>query len=94
MFKHLSPLLLVGLCLLFFTSLGRAQEVKDEAKKTPEEIAAKKHIEEMEDPKIKADSAWMMVSTAFVMLMVPGLALFYGGMVRRKNILAGVRKTD
>jgi ammonium transporter len=36
----------------------------------------------------KGDSAWMLVSTAFVMLMVPGLALFYGGMVRRKNILA------
>jgi ammonium transporter len=34
------------------------------------------------------DTAWMLVATAFVMLMVPGLALFYGGMVRRKNILA------
>ncbi|MBI3824226.1 MAG: ammonium transporter [Planctomycetes bacterium] len=41
----------------------------------------------MDDPKIKGDSAWMMVATAFVMLMVPGLALFYGGMVRRKNVL-------
>jgi ammonium transporter len=37
---------------------------------------------------IKADTAWMLVSTAFVMLMVPGLALFYAGMVRRKNVLA------
>ncbi|MGL6073061.1 MAG: ammonium transporter [Fimbriiglobus sp.] len=36
----------------------------------------------------KGDTAWMLVSSAFVMLMVPGLALFYGGMVRRKNILA------
>ncbi len=34
------------------------------------------------------DTAWMLVATAFVMLMVPGLALFYGGMVRRKNVLA------
>src|SRR5262245_47428566 len=33
------------------------------------------------------DTAWMLISTALVMLMVPGLALFYGGMVRRKNIL-------
>lgn len=33
------------------------------------------------------DTAWMLVSTGLVMLMVPGLALFYGGMVRRKNIL-------
>jgi Amt family ammonium transporter len=33
------------------------------------------------------DTAWMLVSTAFVMLMTPGLALFYGGMVRSKNVL-------
>lgn len=31
--------------------------------------------------------AWMLTSTAFVLLMVPGLALFYGGMVRSKNVL-------
>jgi ammonium transporter, Amt family len=36
----------------------------------------------------RGDIAWMLISTALVMLMVPGLALFYGGMVRRKNILA------
>jgi len=34
------------------------------------------------------DTAWFLISTALVWLMVPGLALFYGGMVRRKNILA------
>ena len=34
------------------------------------------------------DTAWMMVATALVLLMtIPGLALFYGGLVRRKNIL-------
>jgi Amt family ammonium transporter len=33
------------------------------------------------------DTAWMLTSSALVMLMVPGLALFYGGMVRRKNVL-------
>ncbi|WP_410210939.1 ammonium transporter [Aquirhabdus sp.] len=40
-------------------------------------------------PKIdKGDSAWMLTSTALVLLMtIPGLALFYGGMVRRKNVL-------
>src|SRR5690606_1670419 len=33
--------------------------------------------------------AWMMVSTAFVLMMTgPGLALFYGGLVRKKNILS------
>jgi ammonium transporter len=33
------------------------------------------------------DTAWMLVSTGLVLLMVPGLALFYAGMVRRKNVL-------
>ncbi len=32
-------------------------------------------------------TAWMMISTALVLLMVPGLAFFYGGMVRAKNVL-------
>ncbi|MFY9398466.1 MAG: ammonium transporter, partial [Desulfomonilia bacterium] len=33
------------------------------------------------------DTAWMLVATALVMLMTPGLALFYGGLVRSKNVL-------
>src|ERR1035437_5930824 len=34
------------------------------------------------------DTSWMIVATAFVLLMtIPGLALFYGGLVRRKNVL-------
>ncbi len=37
---------------------------------------------------VKGDVTWMMVSTVLVMLMVPGLALFYGGLVRSKNMLS------
>ena len=33
------------------------------------------------------DSAWVLTSSALVLFMTPGLALFYGGMVRRKNVL-------
>ena len=45
-----------------------------------------------EPPKVETkldagDTAWMLMSTGLVLLMVPGLALFYGGMVRRKNVL-------
>jgi len=37
----------------------------------------------------KGDTAWMLISTVLVTLMViPGLALFYGGLVRQKNMLA------
>ncbi len=34
------------------------------------------------------DTAWLMISAALVMLMTPGLAFFYGGLVRRKNVLS------
>jgi Amt family ammonium transporter len=39
------------------------------------------------------DTAWMMVSIALVMLMTPALALYYGGMVRRKNILGTIMQS-
>ena len=34
------------------------------------------------------DTAWILASTALVMLMTPGVGLFYGGMVRGKNVVA------
>ena len=34
--------------------------------------------------------AWMLVCSALVLLMTPGLAFFYGGLVRRKNVLSTV----
>ena len=37
-----------------------------------------------------ADTGWVLVSSALVMLMTPGLALFYGGLVRSKNILGTI----
>ena len=41
------------------------------------------------DPLNSGDTAWMITSSALVLLMtIPGLALFYGGMVRKKNVLA------
>lgn len=45
-------------------------------------------ITSAEDTLSGGDTAWMLVATAFVMLMTPaGLALFYGGMTRSKNVL-------
>jgi ammonium transporter len=40
-----------------------------------------------------ADTSWLLVSSALVMLMLPGLALFYGGMARRKNVLGTMMQT-
>ncbi|MEI8205338.1 MAG: ammonium transporter [Kiritimatiellales bacterium] len=34
------------------------------------------------------DTAWLLISTALVFLMIPGLAFFYGGLVRKKNVLS------
>jgi Amt family ammonium transporter len=36
------------------------------------------------------DTAWVLMATALVMVMLPGLALFYGGLVRRKNVLSTI----
>lgn len=36
----------------------------------------------------KGDTAWMLVASAFVLLMTPGLAFFYGGMVNKKNVIS------
>ena len=39
------------------------------------------------------DTAWVLTSTALVMFMTPGLALFYGGLVRRKNVLSTIMQS-
>jgi Amt family ammonium transporter len=41
-------------------------------------------------PVSSGDTAWLLISSALVMLMTPGVALFYGGMVRRKNVLSTI----
>ena len=48
-----------------------------------------------DEPKLDSgDTAWMLTSTALVLMMtIPGLALFYGGMVRKKNVLATVMQS-
>ena len=45
-------------------------------------------------PKVDSgDTAWILFSSALVMLMTPGLALFYGGMVRSKNVLGTIMQS-
>ena len=51
-------------------------------------VAAKEGIEYN-----SADIAWIIVATALVFLMTPGLAFFYGGMVHRKNVLSTMMKS-
>jgi ammonium transporter, Amt family len=59
----------------------------DSAPATQAQIAALQQA--VQNAQSAGDNAWMLVSAALVLLMTgPGLALFYGGLVRRKNILA------
>ena len=45
-------------------------------------------------PKVDTgDTSWILISSALVMLMTPGLALFYGGMVRQKNVLGTIMQS-
>ena len=40
------------------------------------------------------DTAWVLISAALVFIMTPGLAFFYGGMVRSKNVLTTIMQSD
>ena len=82
--KRYAPVLLAltaGAGALLLAHLGFAQEVAPAvaaAMATPAPLVPN-----------KGDTAWMLTSTAFVLLMsVPALALFYGGLVRSKNMLS------
>ena len=56
---------------------------------TPEPIAPITAPVEEQAKLDTGDTAWILISTALVLLMtIPGLALFYGGMVRKKNVLS------
>jgi ammonium transporter, Amt family len=95
-----SPLLVLSFLLLAGTGSSiRAQDEKREEMPKPLPVQLEELKKEVEDLKkvtsadkgfagSRGDTAWMLTASALVMLMVPGLALFYGGMVRRKNVLA------
>jgi Amt family ammonium transporter len=92
LYKKLPALVLIGVLLSTGASLADAQvgdapSVSGTADAAP---AAPTEPQLVGTDKIGAgDTAWMLTSTALVLLMtIPGLALFYGGMVRRKNVLA------
>src|SRR5262249_33980511 len=68
-------------------TLSPSFAVPEPAQKVNEKLA---ELEQgVADAKSRGDNAWMLVSAALVLMMTgPGLALFYGGLVRRKNTLA------
>ncbi len=77
--------ILVMMLLLFIAGIAYGQDVPLKADQAAPSVAASK-ID-------SGDTAWILVSTALVMLMTPGLALFYGGMVRGKNVLGTIMQS-
>lgn len=80
----------IVLILLAMTAgLGLAEEMKPEAAVEAPAVEAAAPAEEAAAPKIDTgDTAWMIMATALVMLMtIPGLALFYGGLAKKKDSL-------
>ncbi|RUT30132.1 ammonium transporter [Arsenicitalea aurantiaca] len=86
--RRLSSLALAGLALPLLGLAARAQDALGTAAE-PANAAAEAAAEIVTATVDKGDVAWMLVSTMVVILMtIPGLALFYGGLVRSKNILS------
>ena len=90
MSNHMKLAGLAALGASLFASLPAwAQEATAEATEAAAEV-----VEEVVPVMDKGDVSWMMVSTVLVLFMtIPGLALFYGGLVRSKNMLSILMQT-
>jgi ammonium transporter len=79
--KHLSRVFIAAIALVIACGSALAADAPSSPPAPP---TAPPQAEAKVD---SGDTAWMLTSSGLVLLMVPGLALFYGGMVRRKNVL-------
>ena len=80
----LAAIVLAAMLVLPLLALGQS------GANTPKQADRIAQLEQqIADSKSSADNAWMLVCSALVLMMTgPGLALFYGGLVRKKNVLA------
>jgi ammonium transporter, Amt family len=76
------PVCLMALWLLSGPLMGNALAAED-----PRTAEVVKIVSGMNNGINTGDTAWMLVSSALVLLMTPGLAFFYGGLVRSRNVL-------
>ena len=66
-----------------------AQEASPDSGDTASMPTLEERVKKLEEPPNSGDTAWMLTSTALVLFMtIPGLALFYGGLVRVQNVLS------
>jgi Amt family ammonium transporter len=86
MFRRITLLLLLSFLVFPAAALAVAPDLKPSPPATQAQIAALQQA--VRDAQSAGDNAWVLVSATLVLLMTaPGLTLFYGGLVRRKNIL-------
>ena len=86
MFRRIMLLLLLSFLVFPVAALAVAPDLKPSPPATQAQIAALQQA--VRDAQTSGDNAWVLVSATLVLLMTaPGLTLFYGGLVRRKNIL-------
>ncbi len=84
--RRLIPRLAILFILLGFTPLNLLAQNSSAPDAQSKRILALE--QQAADAKSSADNAWMLTSSALVLMMTgPGLALFYGGLVRKKNVL-------
>ena len=84
--RRLIPRIAILFLLLGFTPLNLLAQNSSVPDSQSKRIAALE--QQAADAKSSADNAWMLTSSALVLMMTgPGLALFYGGLVRKKNVL-------
>jgi Amt family ammonium transporter len=84
-----SALCLALLLLFALPRFAAAQSASSPSQSGSQEERLARLEQQMADAKSSGDNAWMLTSSALVLMMTgPGLALFYGGLVRKKNVLA------
>lgn len=86
-----SAIVCLTLVMMFLFAIGALAQVSGGTGATNDAQSARmaKLEQAVADAKSSGDNAWMLTSAALVLLMTgPGLALFYGGLVRKKNVLA------
>jgi Amt family ammonium transporter len=79
---------LLALCFAFTLTLPALAQAPSRRQDADLSARLERLEQQAADAKSSADNAWMLTSSALVLLMTgPGLALFYGGLVRKKNVI-------
>jgi Amt family ammonium transporter len=91
--KMRKSLLALFVVIFFSGAVSLAEEPKGTAPPQPSLLSQSSQLSPAPPKVDTGDTSWLLISSALVMLMTPGLALFYGGMVRQKNVLGTIMQS-